>query len=135
MATHAKVFAAAVKYCIPTLKALATTKFMDAVAASWNHDAFAHALHLVCTATASEVRELRDIVSDAMLAHEELLDKEAAATVLLYIPEFTLELLRKGKRSPVTPLKRVSKTPLKSGPRLSSPPALVWNTLIYPWGP
>ncbi|KAK3717599.1 hypothetical protein LTR37_005665 [Vermiconidia calcicola] len=94
---HAKVFAAAVKYQVPALKALAASKFKHAVNANWNHPTFADAVHNVYTTTPQEVVELRDIVADALNTHSDLLEKAEIETVVLDIPRLAFDLMKKAK--------------------------------------
>lgn len=60
MIHHAKMFAIAVKYHIPPLKAFAAAKFTIAIRKHFAHNNFADALDVVFTTTPDEVRDLRD---------------------------------------------------------------------------
>jgi hypothetical protein len=51
---HAKLFAMAVTYHVHDLRDLAAQKFRDEVEQHWNHEDFAHAIHLIYTTTADE---------------------------------------------------------------------------------
>lgn len=97
MVMHARIFATAVKYQVPALKCLAAMKFAAAVESRWNHISFAEAAHIVYTTTPEDVRELRDVVADAISAHEGLLDKPEVKSVVLDINGLAYELLRKSK--------------------------------------
>jgi hypothetical protein len=58
----AKLYAAATKYQVPAVRTLATYRFRTCVAAKWDTDDFAPAVHIVNTTTADNERGLRDIV-------------------------------------------------------------------------
>ncbi|EMC94013.1 hypothetical protein BAUCODRAFT_57136, partial [Baudoinia panamericana UAMH 10762] len=60
--THAKLFAAAVKYQVPGLRALALSKFEQAAKLAWQDASFAEAVRVVYKSTLDEVRELRDVI-------------------------------------------------------------------------
>ncbi|TKA63295.1 hypothetical protein B0A55_10383 [Friedmanniomyces simplex] len=82
MVMHARVFAAAVKYQVQALQVLAASKFTAAVEASWDHDDFAEAAHIVYTTTPEEARALRNEVAKCITEHGALLDKAAVEAVV-----------------------------------------------------
>nr|POF22197.1 hypothetical protein CFP56_36282 [Quercus suber] len=92
--THAKVFAAAVKYQIPALRALATGKFQIAAQKAWNNDEFCEAVQIVYETTPEVCRELRDVVADTIMAHRTLLEKPEMTAVILSIDRLAYELLK-----------------------------------------
>nr|POF07038.1 transcription factor spt8 [Quercus suber] len=92
---HAKVFAAAVKYQIPALQALASTKFSTAAEQAWDNDEFCTAAHVVYTTTPDSRKELRNVVADTIMAHRALLDKPDMQAVTFSIDGLAYELLQK----------------------------------------
>jgi hypothetical protein len=66
---HAKVFAIAIKYQADGLLELAVTRFKESMAIHWDHEDFAHAVHIVYHSTADDVMDLRTIVADTIHAH------------------------------------------------------------------
>jgi len=100
MVTHARVFAAAVKYQVSALRRLAATKFAKAVDEGWDHDTFAEATRVAYTTTSDDVRALRDVAANAIHANHQLLDKECIKTVVCDIPGLGYELLRKAHGMP-----------------------------------
>ncbi|KAK0922068.1 hypothetical protein LTR91_005561 [Friedmanniomyces endolithicus] len=104
MAMHAKVFAAAVKYQIPALQAIAASKFTAAIRTNWDHDDFAEAAHTVYTTTPDEVRGLRDEVANTLAQHGGLLDKAEVEAVVCAIDGLAYQLLkRKVQGSTINP--------------------------------
>ncbi|KAK1067296.1 hypothetical protein LTR12_014367 [Friedmanniomyces endolithicus] len=93
MVMHAKVFAAAVKYQVPALQAMAASKFIAAVEVSWDNDIFAEAAHIVYTTTPEEVRALREEVAKTITEHGALLKKAAIEAVVRDIDGLAYELL------------------------------------------
>ena len=95
---HAKVFAIAVKYQIDGLRDLAASKFEDAATAHWKHDDFAHAVHVAFNSTAEEVTQLREVVSDILHQHFDVLkDKPEVETVVCNIPRLAYALLKRSR--------------------------------------
>jgi len=92
---HAKVFAVAIKYHIPTLRELAATKFAAVLDDSEDHGAIAEAARVAYTTTDDDTRDLRDVVVDALHASPQLLDKESINRVVRDVDGLGTELLRK----------------------------------------
>jgi hypothetical protein len=80
---HAKLFAMAVKYHVDALRDLAAQKFKDEVAQHWNHEDFAHAIHLIYTTTVDDVTQLREVAAEALYNHSNELLEKAEITALL----------------------------------------------------
>lgn len=93
--THAKVFAIALKYQIPALRALAVAKFAAAIERGWNHDSLAEVITLVYTSTPDEVKELRSIIVETLLAHDTLLDKPEVESAVCDISTLAYQLLKR----------------------------------------
>lgn len=102
MVMHAKVFAAAVKYQVPTLQTIAASKFTDAVSRNWRDvSSMADAAYITYTSTQEDVRELRDIVADAINSHPVLLNNAGMESVILELRSLSFELLRRAKGLPI----------------------------------
>ncbi|KAK0847591.1 hypothetical protein LTS02_014387 [Friedmanniomyces endolithicus] len=82
MVMHAKIFAAAVKYQVPALQALAASKFIEAVKTNWDQDSFAEAAYVVYTTTPKEVGVLRDEIAKTIFVHGILLQKAVVEAVV-----------------------------------------------------
>ncbi|TKA44639.1 hypothetical protein B0A54_04589 [Friedmanniomyces endolithicus] len=95
MVMHAKVFAAAVKYQVPALQAIAASKFTAAIKTNWDHDDFAEAAHTVYTTTPDEVRALRDEVANTIAKHGALLEKAEVEAVVCAIDGLAYQLLKR----------------------------------------
>ena len=95
---HAKVFAIAVKYQIDGLRDLAASKFKDAATAYWNHDDFAHSIHIAYNSTAEEVTQLRTVVTDILHQHSDDLEgKPEVEAIVCKIPRLAYALLRRSR--------------------------------------
>lgn len=95
---HAKVFAIAVKYQIDGLRDLAASKFKEAATSYWNHDDFAHSIHIAFNSTAEEVTQLRKVVSDILHKHfDDLEDKPEVEAVVCNIPRLAYALLKRSR--------------------------------------
>jgi hypothetical protein len=91
---HARVFAMAVKYQVDGLRALAAAKFKQSVKAHYTHDDFIHAISVVHTSTAEDVKELRNIVGDTIHDHYDTLDLDPEfGDVVCGIPRLAYGLL------------------------------------------
>lgn len=91
---HARVFAMAVKYQVDGLRELAAAKFKESVKAHWSHDEFVHAISVVHTSTADDVKVLRNIVADTIHDHfDELKLDENFETAVCGMPALAYELL------------------------------------------
>lgn len=97
---HARVFAAAVKYQVPSLQALAAFKFATAARLSWDHPNFAKAARIVYTTTPEEFRELRDIVVQTIHGHETLFGKALIEQTIRGTDALSWELCRLGRGLP-----------------------------------
>ncbi|KAK3658031.1 hypothetical protein LTR56_000761 [Elasticomyces elasticus] len=98
--THAKVFAAAVKYQVIALQGVAATKFAAAAATSWDHPSFAEASRIAYTTTPDQYRKLRDTVSQTIHKHHHLLNKSDMENVIKATPDLHFELLRMARGLP-----------------------------------
>ena len=103
MVMHARVFAAAVKYQVPALKALSASKFAHAVEANASHDTFAEAVHITYTTTPEEVTELRDVIAKTLTERGELLNKPEVEVVVRSINGLAYELLKRSRATKATP--------------------------------
>lgn len=79
---HAKMYKIADKYNVIGLKELVQDKFKRACAAFWGQDTFAVAGHHVFTTTMPTDKGLRDIVSDTISKHMELIQKPEVQALL-----------------------------------------------------
>jgi len=96
MLTHAKVFAAAIKYQIDELRDLADWKFEIAIETSWDSNAFPEVITVVFHSTPAEVSQLRDIVSDTIYDQfEALKNKKEIAAVICDIPHLAYALYKR----------------------------------------
>jgi hypothetical protein len=85
--THAKVFAAAVKYQADGLREFAAEKLANTIRFFWNDKVFAEVITVVFYSTPEDVSTLRDIVIDTLYSHlDALKDKKDIQTVLSEIP-------------------------------------------------
>ncbi|SMR49068.1 unnamed protein product [Zymoseptoria tritici ST99CH_3D1] len=107
MLAHAKVFAAAVKYHVGPLRAMAAAKFKAAVTSGSTHTSFAETITVVYESTADDVRELRDIVEDALMKDKSFLIREDIETAVSTANGLAFALLRKA----MTPATKVPATP------------------------
>ncbi|KAF2858388.1 hypothetical protein K470DRAFT_259890 [Piedraia hortae CBS 480.64] len=97
MLMHAKVFAAAVKYMVPSLKQAPIAKFKSAILNNWNHHSFGLVLKTMYTTTPDLEMDLRTIVVDTMMNREGMLDKECVENVIHEIPTLAYQLLKAWK--------------------------------------
>ncbi|KAF7196243.1 hypothetical protein HII31_02310 [Pseudocercospora fuligena] len=116
MLVHARVFAAAVKYQIPALIGIAVVKFAAAVGHNRAHDSFAKTILTVYTTTASDVRQLRDILADTLNKHDELLDSESVAETVRGLEGLSWELFRKSKGKSAVPGTSISSASFDTAP-------------------
>jgi len=72
---HAKMYEIADKYNITGLKELSSKKFSAGCKLHWNSDIFAKAAHYALSTTVDEDKGLRDVVSDTIVDHIELIYK------------------------------------------------------------
>lgn len=93
---HARVFAMAIKYQIDGLRQLAAKKFKQTASVHWNHEDFAHAIHVVYTSTVDDVQELRAIVADTINDHlNDLQDKDEIEVVVSSLGGLAYSLLKR----------------------------------------
>ncbi|KAK1808636.1 hypothetical protein LTR12_016998 [Friedmanniomyces endolithicus] len=95
MVMHAKVFAAAVKYQVPALQKLATSKFRRAAKINWNDSSFAEATRIAYTTTPEDLRDIRDTVVKTISEHPTLLQRTSIESAVKDIAALNFELLRK----------------------------------------
>jgi hypothetical protein len=94
--THAKVFAAAVKYQADGLRDLAAEKFENTIRFFWNDEVFAEVVTVVFHSTPEGVLTLRNIVIDTLYSHlDALKDKKEIQAVLCEIPRLAYILLKR----------------------------------------
>ena len=94
--THAKVFAAAIKYQADGLRDLAEEKFRKTIPFFWNHEIFAEVVMVVFHSTPDGVSTVRDIVIDTLYNHlDALKDKKKIRAALCEIPCLAYILLRR----------------------------------------
>jgi hypothetical protein len=101
--THAKVFAAAVKYQADGLRDLAAEKFENTIRFFWDDEVFAEVVSVVFHSTPEDVSTLRNIVIETLYSHLDVLkDKKDIQAVLCEIPRLAYVLLKRkcDKRSP-----------------------------------
>ena len=99
--THAKIFAAAVKYQIDGLRDLSAAKFAETVKTTWNSYGFAEAIGIVFQSTTEEVTQLRDIVTDILHDNfKALKDKPEIETAVCEIPRLAYALLKRKSEKP-----------------------------------
>jgi hypothetical protein len=80
---HAKVYALSKKYNVEGLKALALEKFEDEAKQNWATDDFLQAAKEVYTSTFDDDdRRMRDVITDTLYEHPELLDKKETQKVI-----------------------------------------------------
>ncbi|KAK3676924.1 hypothetical protein LTR78_003128 [Recurvomyces mirabilis] len=91
---HAKVFAAATKYQVFSLQALASSKFKAAVKLSWSHHGFVETARIAYTTTPEDVRALRDIAALTLHSHDSLLDSARIQGQMLEVQSLPFKLLR-----------------------------------------
>lgn len=95
MLAHAKLFAIAVKYHIPSLKDAAAAKFSLAATKHCDgHTCLGRTLEAVFLDTPDDVRELRDIVIGLLQANKDLLLRADIETAVKGIPELAFDLLK-----------------------------------------
>ncbi|KAK5111419.1 hypothetical protein LTR85_012149 [Meristemomyces frigidus] len=92
---HAKVFAAAVKYQVPALQKLATSKFRRAAEINWKDSSFAEAARIAYTTTPECVRDIRDTVVKTISDHPILLQRTSIESTVKDIAALNFELLHK----------------------------------------
>ncbi|KAK4895212.1 hypothetical protein LTR49_028294 [Elasticomyces elasticus] len=92
---YAKVFAAAVKYQVPALQKLATSKFRHAAEINWKDSSFAEAVRIAHSTTPEYVRDIRDIVVKTISEHPTLLQRTNMENTVKDIAALNFELLRK----------------------------------------
>jgi len=87
-----------VKYQIDGLRDLAASKYKHVVTTCWNHEDFAHSVHVAFTSTVEEVTQLREIISDILHQHfDDLKDKAEIETVVCNIPRLAFALLKRSR--------------------------------------
>lgn len=94
LVTHARVYAAAEKYGIPGLKALAQQKFEIQVASRWNDVDFLDAMEEVYASTVDSDRGLRNVVVHVFRAHPQLARQQTTKAVVDDIAPLAQELRR-----------------------------------------
>lgn len=96
LVTHAKMYAAAIKYQADGLRDLTAEKFEDNIEFLWNHEVFAEVVTIVFHSTPDDVAQLRNIVIDTMYSNlETLKNKKDIQAVLSEIPRLAYILLKR----------------------------------------
>jgi len=90
---HAKVYALAEKYGIPTLKAVALDKFKYEAGYFWLAHDFLHAAEEVYTSTVEQDRGLRDIVVETIHQHPTMLNSKATQDVIKNNQDLNFDML------------------------------------------
>lgn len=91
---HAKMYEVADKYDVIGLKKIAREKFLRAAAHYWNSERFAPAAHYAFSTTPEEDKGLRDVVSNIVSKHMELLNKPAVEALLTEFNGLAVGLLK-----------------------------------------
>lgn len=73
---HARVYALAEKYGIPSLRSTAVEKFRSESQIWWRHAEFAEAARVVYTATPDDDSDMRDVVMGTIRANRDLLNDD-----------------------------------------------------------
>ncbi|KAK5123686.1 hypothetical protein LTR85_002322 [Meristemomyces frigidus] len=96
---HAKIYAAADRYGVGGLKALALDKFKIQLTRHWDSHEFAESIHVVYNTTPSSDKDLREAIADTLGWHSRLLDKPEIEVAILEINGLAYELLRRTRRA------------------------------------
>jgi hypothetical protein len=95
---HARMYAAASRYEIAGLKALALDKFKIQLTLHWESPELARAIHVVYVSTPSEDKDMREAIADTLIWHSRLLDKHEIEVAVLEINGLAYELLKRSRR-------------------------------------
>lgn len=95
---HARMYAAAEKYGIGGLKALALDKFKIQLTRHWDAVEFAEAIHVVYSSTPPSDKDMREVVADTLGWHGRLLEKPEIEVAILDINGLAYELLKRSRR-------------------------------------
>lgn len=91
---HAQMYEVGDKYDVTGLKELAREKFLRACVEYWDDDRFAAAANYAFTTTPEDDRGLRDVVSNIISQHMDLLEKSAVEALLTEFNGLALGLLK-----------------------------------------
>ncbi|SMY22941.1 unnamed protein product [Zymoseptoria tritici ST99CH_1A5] len=91
---HARIFAAAVKYHVVALQAMAVAKFKAAIQSNSDRTSLAQTVTTVYTTTPDDVRELRDIVAETLTKDSSLLSRSDVRTAVCNLNGLSFDLLR-----------------------------------------
>jgi hypothetical protein len=95
---HAKLFAIAVKYQADGLRELANMRFKEATVVHWDHEDFAHAIHIVYHSTTDDFMDLCAIVADTIHKHFDRLGaKETVKALMSSVPGLAFSLLERAR--------------------------------------
>ena len=94
LTTHAQMYSLADRYGIGGLKSLAQQKFKPAARRYWASQDFAPAVHIVYTSTPDEDRGLRDIVTETIDEHRNLIKKPEMEMMVKDLPLLAFDLLK-----------------------------------------
>lgn len=94
---HARVYAAANRYGLDGLKAVALNKFRTQLTRHWDSPELAGAVHVVYTTTASSDKGMRDCVADTIGWHDSLLSKPEIEVAIMDINGLAYELLKRSR--------------------------------------
>lgn len=99
LTVHARVYAAAARYGIGGLKALALDKFKIQLTRHWDCQEFGEAINVVYNSTASSDKEMREAVANTIGWHGRLLDKPEIEIAIMEINGLAYELLKRARRA------------------------------------
>ncbi|KAK7186690.1 BTB/POZ domain-containing protein [Paraphaeosphaeria sporulosa] len=95
LSTHASMYAIGDQYGVIGLKQLSQEKFRCACLHFWNQSEFVVAAHLVFSTTLDEDKGLRDIVSETISGHMELVNKPEIEVLMTEFSSLAFGLLKR----------------------------------------
>lgn len=96
---HARLYAAASKYSIFGLQALALDKFKIQCTRHWDSPELPEAIHVVYSSTPPGDKDMREAVADTLGWHSRLLDKPEVEIAIMEINGLAYELLKRSRRA------------------------------------
>ncbi|EME84698.1 uncharacterized protein MYCFIDRAFT_195684 [Pseudocercospora fijiensis CIRAD86] len=96
---NARLYAAADKYGIDGLKALALDKFKIQLTRHWDSSELSEAIHVVYSSTPAMNKDMREAVADTLGWHGRLLDKPEIEVSIMEINGLAYELLKRSRRA------------------------------------
>jgi hypothetical protein len=91
---HAKMYEIGDKYDVNGLKELSREKYLRSCAKFWDSEEFAAAAHYAMSTTPEGDKGLRDIISNTISQHMQMLNKAAIETLLTEFNELAVGLLK-----------------------------------------